>query len=119
LLLDLNTFKQDWRRQGYPTALMAGETGAAGASLNGLLLLRSELVEDGSDSIADDIEGSLDAGELSVPPGATIDGRSSAMKGGFLPLAAVGAASKAKAEDWAAAEESSPSIGVVSDVDAE
>jgi hypothetical protein len=98
---------------------MAGETGATGASLNGLLLLRSELVEDGSDSIADDTEGSLDAGELSVPPCVTIDGMSSVMKGEFLPLAAVGAASKAKVEGWAAAEESSPSIGVVFDVDAE
>jgi hypothetical protein len=77
---------------------MAGEIGPAGASVTDFLLLLSELAGDGSETLADDLEGSLEAGELSVPPGPTSDGNSPAIKSGFLPLASVGAAPKTKGE---------------------
>jgi hypothetical protein len=77
---------------------MAGEIGQAGASVTDFLLLLSELAGDGSETLADDLEGSLEAGELSVPPSPTSDGNSPAIKSGFLPLASVGAAPKTKGE---------------------
>jgi hypothetical protein len=75
---------------------MAGEIGPAGASVTDFLLLLSELAGDGSETLPDDLEGSLEAGELSVPPGPTSDRNSPAIKSGFLPLASVGAVPKTK-----------------------
>jgi hypothetical protein len=45
---------------------MAGEIGPAGASVTDFMLLLSELAGDGSETLAYDLEGSLEAGELSV-----------------------------------------------------